>query len=425
MPRRLRPGLFWLVISFATAGAARGADEPLRIEIFVEIVLRAHPSSRSALALEESAAAEALGARLFPDPTLELSLGEGRSAIDSSVRKTETGIALSQVIPWLPARAAGIEASDHAAAARRAEASATRWGLVIDARLAFYRLLEARALLEVARATEADARSLLDLMSRRATLGETREVDRIKARVEWLKQQRELHSAEREAEAAEAALRTLASSPLPKPLALGGELPGPADAADSLREAVPARLERSPEMLRACAEAARAASLLTGARRSRVPDLGLSLFGVKELDRDAYGASIGVVLPLWNARRGDISRAGAESQLRTAEVERVRLALLTDLETRRRDVDTSAAQVATLMSDLLPSAAESLRLARLLFEEGETSLLDLLDAQRTARDAGREEIRARFDLSAALSELQRLLGPDPITVPTAPRGETR
>jgi len=77
------------------------------------------------------------------------------------------------------------------------------------------------------------------------------------------------------------------------------------------------------------------------------------------------------------------------------------------------------------MSDLLPSAAESLRLARLLFEEGETSLLDLLDAQRTAREARREEIRARFELSVALSELQRLLGPDDATSPTTPRGDTK
>ena len=285
----------------------------------------------------------------------------------------------------------------------------------LDARLAFYRLLEARALVEVARATETDARSLLDLVSRRASLGETREVDRIKARVEWLKQQRELRVAEREADAAESALRTLAASPLPQPLVLGGELPRQADATNVLEEATPARLERAPGVLRARAEAARAASLLSSARRSRVPDLGFSVFRQKELDRDAFGASLGIVLPLWNARRGDVARAGAESTFRAAEAGRIRLALVTEVETRRRDVDTSAAQAAILMNELLPSAAESLRLARLLFEEGETSLLDLLDAQRTAREARREEIRARFELAVALAELQRLLGPETLT----------
>lgn len=173
-------------------------------------------------------------------------------------------------------------------------------------------------------------------------------------------------------------------------------------------------------MIRARAEAARAASLLSNARRSRVPDLGLSLFSVKELDRDAYGGSLGIVIPLWNARRGDIARASAESMLHSAETDRVRLALLTEVEARRRDVETSAAEAATLMNELLPSAAESLRLARLLFEEGETSLLDLLDAQRTARDARREEIRARFDLAVALSELKRLLGPEDTSRREAP-----
>ena len=406
-----------IVIVLGGATALR-ADEPLRMETFVEIVLQSHPASQAARAFDESAAAESRGARLLPDPTLEVSVGQGRSTTDSSERATETGVRLSQTIPWFPARTAGIEAADHAAEARHAEATATRWRLRFDARLAFYRLLQARALVEVARATEIDARSLLDLVARRASLGETREVDRIKARVEWLKQQRELRTAEREADAAEAALRTLAARPLPERLVLDGELPRPADSIGTLDMATPARLERSPDLTRARAEAARAASLLSNARRSRVPDLGLSLFSVKELDRDAYGASLGIVIPLWNARRGDIARAGAESMLRTADVGRIRLTLLTEVETRRRDVDTLAAEAATLMNDLLPSAAESLRLARLLFEEGETSLLDLLDAQRTVRDARREEIRARFELAVALSELRRLLGPDDTKTPT-------
>lgn len=404
-----------LMAAVLGGAAALRADEPLRVETYVEIVLRSHPALQAARALEESATAEKLASRLLPDPTLELSLGRGRSSTDPASRATETGVALSQVIPWFPARAAAIDAADHAAEARRAEASASRWSLAVDARLAFYRLLQARALIEVAGATEMDARSLLDLVSRRASLGETREVDRIKARVEWLRQQRALRAAEREADALEAALRALAVSPFPRPLLLEGELPREADATSALGEATAARLERSPDMLRARAEAARSASLFTSARRSRVPDLGFSLFRQKELDREAFGASLGIVLPLWNARRGDIARAGAESMLRTADVDRIRLRLLTEIETRRRDVDTSGAQAAMLMKELLPAAAEGLRLARLLFEEGETSLLDLLDAQRTAREARGEEIRTRFELAVALSELQRLLGPEDIT----------
>jgi cobalt-zinc-cadmium efflux system outer membrane protein len=387
------------------------ADDGLRLEDYVRIVLQSHPATQAARALDESASAETKAARLLPDPTLELSLGEGRAADGTGSPKTEKGFSISQVIPWLPARSASIEAADHEARALRAEGQATRWGIELDARLAYFRLLFAQAQVEVDRAAEEDARSLLDLMTRRASLGEAREVDRIKARVEWLRQDRELSAAHREETASEAILRTLARDPLPESLRLSGALPRHTDAMRALLDAKPDRLEMSPVLTRASAEAARAASLLSSARRGRVPDLGFSFFRQKELDREAWGGSLGVVVPLWNARRGDVARAEAESRLRAADAEGVRLSLLADLATRRRDVETLAVQVASLEGDLLPSAAESVRLARLLFEEGETSLLDLLDAQRTAREARREEIRARFDLASAIAELQRLLGP--------------
>ncbi|HQR66396.1 MAG TPA: TolC family protein [Thermoanaerobaculia bacterium] len=392
------------------AFSARG-DDGLRIEEFVQTVIRAHPTTGAAQALDATAAAQSRAARLLPDPALELTLGRGRPSDGSGPSKTETGLAVSQVIPWFPARSATIDAADREADVLRADATAARWALELDARLAFYRLLQARVLLDIARTTDADARSLLDLVTRRASLGETREVDRIKARVEWLKQEREMRVAEREATAAEGALRTLAVSPLPTPLHLSGELPRPSDGASALRDAAPDRLDQSPALLRARAEAARASAVLASTRRSRVPDLGLSLFGQRELDREAWGASLGVILPLWNARRGDIARADAEARLTSAEASNARLSLLIELETRRRDVETAASQVTTLSTELLPSAAESVRLARLLFEEGETSLLDLLDAQRTVRDAQREETRARYELASALASLSRLLGP--------------
>jgi cobalt-zinc-cadmium efflux system outer membrane protein len=402
-----------VIVLAALAGALEThAEDGLRLDDYVRIVLRSHPATQAARALEESASAETKAARLLPDPTLELSLGEGRAADGTGSPKTEVGFSISQSIPWLPARSASIEAAGHEARALEAAAEATRWALTLDARSAYVRLLSAKAQVAVDRAAEEDARSLLDLMTRRAGLGEAREVDRIKARVEWLRQDRELSAALREELAAEVLLRTLAGEPLPTPLRLTGDLPRHTDAGRALLDAGPDRLETSLSLIRARAEAARASSLVSSARRGRVPDLGLSIFREKELDREAWGGSLAVVVPLWNARRGDVARAQAESRLRAADADGVRLSLLADLATRRRDVETLAGKVASLDGDLLPSAAESLRLARLLFEEGETSLLDLLDAQRTAREARREEIRARLDLATAISELQRLLGPN-------------
>ena len=62
--------------------------------------------------------------------------------------------------------------------------------------------------------------------------------------------------------------------------------------------------------------------------------------------------------------------------------------------------------------DILPAATRSLALARFSYQEGETSLLDLLDAQRTFRETQRETAVSRLALALALAEVQRLVGPD-------------
>jgi cobalt-zinc-cadmium efflux system outer membrane protein len=269
----------------------------------------------------------------------------------------------------------------------------------------------ARSLLDVARAAEEDARSLRDLVTRRADLGESRESDRIKATVEWLRQERSLAAAEREAESAETVVRTLAVEILPRPLVITAVTHPPMPALD--REAVVGdMLARSPRLRAARAEAERQRALLSVARRGRIPDLYVTLFRNEELDKRASGFSLGLKVPLWNASRGEIARAWASTQVSGAEADRARVELVTDIETRVKELQIAAAQAALLDGELLTAAARSLGLARFSFEEGETSLLDLLDAQRTYRETQREAAEAHLALSVALAEVQRLVGPD-------------
>ncbi|MGH7322729.1 MAG: TolC family protein, partial [Candidatus Rokuibacteriota bacterium] len=86
--------------------------------------------------------------------------------------------------------------------------------------------------------------------------------------------------------------------------------------------------------------------------------------------------------------------------------------LLTELASRVKELEVAASQAAILDKEILPAAGQSLGLARFSYQEGETSLLDLLDAQRTYRDTQREAIEARLALALAVAELQRLVGPD-------------
>ena len=399
-----------LGVSLAVASPAM-AEDGLDVDGYVEIVLRAHPSAAQSAGLELAAGAERKASRLFPDPVFEYSRDRGTLTEPPGTRATETGYSFSQTIPWPGTFSAGIHAGDRAADALRAGAEGLRWELAVQARQAFARLAAARALREVARAAEDDARSLRDLVTRRAELGESREADRIKATVEWLRQQRNLAAAEREAEASENIIRALAVEPLATPLAIRPVVHDPLPRLD--REALAAQIvDRSPRLRAARGEAERQQALLSVARRSRVPDLDVTVFKQKELDKEATGFALGVKVPLWNANRGEIARADAQSRISSAEAGRVRIELVTELQGRLKELQIAGDQVTLLDRELLPAAQRSVGLVRLSFEEGETSLLDLLDAQRTFRDTQREAAEAHLALSLALGEVQKLAGPD-------------
>ena len=387
------------------------AQTPLDADAYVALVLASHPTASEQRGLTAAAAAERGAVRLWPDPVVSFSGGHGRSS-DGALKGAETEVAVSQTIPWPSAFTAGKRVGETTATAFEANADILRWELVATARQAFARLVTARARVGIARETETDARSLRDLVERRAELGETRESDRIKATVEWLRQQRALATAEREASAAEAIVRTLAVQPLPRPLTLVSS--PEAVAAPTLRtDLSPGDLAaRNPRVLAARAEAERQQALLGLAKASRGPNFDVNVFRNDEIDKASTGVSVGLRVPLWNANRGDIARATAATTVSSAEAERVRLEIATELETSLRDLQVAADQVSLLQGEIFSAAQRSVDLARFSYEEGETSLLDLLDAQRTFRDTQRELAEARLAFSLALADAQRLAGPD-------------
>jgi outer membrane protein, heavy metal efflux system len=405
--RKLHPYVVVLLFGLATPATAQ---QEVDVDAYVQIVLRSHPAGRLRAGFEDAARAERKATRQFPDPEVEYSRGRAHPNDEPSARAMETGLSVSQTLPWPGAFVAGARAGARAADALRAEGTASCWEIELAARRAFARLVTTRALLDIDRATEEDARSLRDLVTRRAELGETRDSDRIKATVEWMRQRRFLQASQRDAEAAEAVVRTLAVEPLPRPLALRAD--SPRDLPTQSRESLAARLlDLNPEILAARAAADRHRALAAQAKQARVPDLDVTVFRDKELDKSSTGFALGIRVPLWNANRGEIARSEASLKIAAAEADRKRLDLLAELEERLKDLEVAGAQVQALDKEILPSAGDSLRLARRSYEEGETSLLDLLDAQRTLRETQREAVESRLALALAVADIQRLVGP--------------
>src|SRR5262245_39149853 len=315
------------------SSVAAPAQAPLTAEAYVAIVMRSHPAGREAEALRQAAEAEKTAGRVWPDPSVQYTWGDGELTEPPRTDGGEHAWSVTQTFPWPGSYSAGIKVADHLAEALGAEANASRWRLEIDARAAFERLVSARALVEVARAAESDAAALRDLVVRRTELGETRESDRIKATVEWLRQQRDRAALERQAEAAEGALRALAVESLPRPLALQPATPpGPIAPLDD--DAIRTRLrEVNPRCVVARAEVARRESVLARAKQARAPDLDVTYFREEELDKESSGIAAGIRVPLWNANRGEVARALADLGRARASAARTATDLEAEMQT--------------------------------------------------------------------------------------------
>ncbi|NBW75843.1 MAG: TolC family protein [Sphingomonadaceae bacterium] len=179
---------------------------------------------------------------------------------------------------------------------------------------------------------------------------------------------------------------------------------------DAAPAALPADAPTLNEQLAAAErEAARARVQL--ARSDAVPDITASggVRRFRESGTTALVAGISIPLPIRNRNRnrGNIEAAGAESNAAESAL------LLARVEAGRAQYDArmllSAAEVRyeALAGPSLQQAEEALRLARIGYNAGKFSLIELIDAQTALTTAKLNLIEARLDRARALAALIR------------------
>ena len=73
-------------------------------------------------------------------------------------------------------------------------------------------------------------------------------------------------------------------------------------------------------------------------------------------------------------------------------------------------IDAERRQVEAYERQLVPTATNLEALAEESYRAGRTSVLGVLDAQRSLRDLSREALQAALDLQLSLADLEELLG---------------
>ena len=169
-------------------------------------------------------------------------------------------------------------------------------------------------------------------------------------------------------------------------------------------------MERHPLILKAGKEAKAKDFSLKKEKASIFPDITVRGFSGRETDKESYGVSLSIPIPLWYQRRGEIARAFADKTRAEAEIYKIRVELSRAITEEYQNYLTALDQIDVFEKGLLKQAEEALRIAELSYMQGESGLLDYLDAQRVYRSTLAEYYQSLFEIEASIALLERVVG---------------
>ena len=260
------------------------------------------------------------------------------------------------------------------------------------------------------------------LMERRYGAGAVSEADLAKADVAALEAEQQLDQAQAQLASARAAVVFL----------LGGQEPLPGleldtKALDYRAEAVPAlaldtlytqALEARPDLRALDRQLERAQAALALARRQRFPDLQLSATYTQEGTGNnaltpptlSFGLSLG--LPVFYQQQGEIRRAEADLRTQALQRGKVRALVAQDVSQAFAAFQSGQKLVERMQGKLLGRAQRARDLARIQYEKGASSLLELLDAERTYIAVHGEYVQDLSIYWSAVAQLEQAAGKD-------------
>lgn len=414
-----RAGRFTLGgLAAAVLLAGRGGAqevERLAAAAAVRLAVARHPAVRAAQSRLEAAAAGVRGARAPFNLKGEVAPGVGF---------TNGNALLSQQLDIGGQRSAQARAAGGMRAAAQAELDLTRLEVAAGARAAYYDLVRARAVESAASDAAALARQIRDAVRRRVEIGEAPRVQATRAEIEVARAEQEVARARGEVQGRLAALNLLLGRPAEALLTPSDALAVPETPAGTAELVEQARRQR-PELavVRGLIEARRGE--VAAARAQRRPELFAELASdVWSLDRDPLnsrklGFQARLSFPLFDRGRLRAGVDRAQAGVREQEAELAAVSQALGIEIRRAAAELVAAREVALGYEtmILPQTRELLRSTRAGFDTGLTSFLEVLDAQRVARQTQSEYLNALFEAVRLRIALDRALGAIPGLTP--------
>ena len=380
------------------------------LDRIIDLALERNPTIARAEGVIQQNEGGQVQAGAYPNPTI--STQTARAALrepSSGTSLTEYGVTLNQPVEWPGKRAARQHAADAGLAGATVGLDEAKLNLIAEVKAAFYALLLAERTVDLLQQNLEIVQEVARIVKARVRSGEGPQFEAVKADVEVLKAKQEITKAKNDVRVKQVGLDTLTAGALGSRYKVQGDF-------RSLQthlspEYIASRdLTHHPILKRQEKLVEQAEFTVDKERQSRVPDV--TLFGgyARDIGREAVVAGVSLPTPLWYRQQGHIAAALGTQRKEEAELIRIRNDLTREINQHAREAETAKEQILVYEEGLLKEAQEALRIARLSFQQGASSLLDVLDAQRVQRQIVVDYNQARFELSLALTRFERAVG---------------
>ncbi len=399
------------VLALLLFAAPTAAQRPLTLQEALQRAARAHP--KLFIAERDIAIAEArrIQAGVRPNPQVSLEIDNAFGTGDYRwIRGAEGTLQFSQLFELGGKRAARVAVAQSDYDAQIHQRAAVRLELLSETTTAFIAIAGAQRRLQVLDKQIQSLDRLSPLLQRRVDAGASSPADIARARlaIELARVERD-----RARTALNSARRDLA-------VVFGQTQPDFASVAGDLGRfsrpqpfaAIVQAIESNPQLTRWTAIRAQRDAELLAARLKAIPDLQVSagLRHYSDTGDVAIRVGAAVPIPVFDRNRGRVMEAQENASKTEAERAQSRLALI---GTAGRAYDTligAAQEIETLRRTALPTSRTVVAAVEDGYAQGRLTLLDLLDAYRSAAEAEVKEVEAMVSFHTAVATIEGLTG---------------
>ncbi len=393
----------------------------------IQTALKADPRISAAMENVRQAEADLTTAGLIPNP--DLSAGGSLMPLDRQFTVNRQGgppqvdVGVTMPIDWFlfGKRAAAMTAGQFGVDAATADFANTIRLRIAATIKAFFDVIEAEALVELAQENQKNLIEIEKIITNRVALGGvgTIEIDRINLSI--FTSHRELQAQQLSLAAALNQLRTLLGISDDTEISVNGmlDIPNPTKPI-SIKEAFKSAEENRPDLAALSLQLDQAKASIELEERKAYPQITPKIGYTRQFqqqaigfpDANSWGAGLDITMPLFDRNQGNIAKAKSLHHQKQYNLQ----AQLVDL---RSEIDqavktfSSAYQYITQDDPGQLEAATNVRdKINLAYELGGKTLLEVLDAQRVYRETYKVHITGHSNYWHALYQLNAAIGKD-------------